>query len=446
MSYVSWSRLRSRCLAGAGLSFLALLTGCATFDAPYQYMVQGPDAMAGGSSRHVVLPPGAAVSGKTVTFVIEHDDAHAPCLQLRAIEEDGLRISSVYWRDIGKRGTRVDSLQTDSSCTAAQGLRQCLRETGKKVDEAISAKPDWKSCTGTAASLEAALPYELKESLQEGLGYAFVTPAMAASVAQLSVTSIQTAAAPPSTTDLVTVTAWVLENFGDVSSVSLRPGMKLCVQAEQSFTGNIADRSRQGTAEQCRQFVDAGDGLLAFPAFDRSTHTTYSPLLDADTTTAIHGVHEWSGIRSHAVEKLGNRFQLAVYFPRIQDVSQIWKPDMGVFRITNPEAKNAGPLILLSQQKRALPPGRMLKMPELCGRNMNSCFMFMDRPSVRITHGIRMGGELLEVDLGTTLRDLAVLHSLPQVELLRPYRGKPVPVRGGDRIPLLPGDTLRNLQ
>lgn len=438
MSYVSWSRLRSWCLAGAGLSFLALLTGCATFDAPYQYMVDVPDGMSGRSARHVILPPGAAVSKEKVTFVIEHDDARASCLVLRPIEDNGLKITSVYWRGIGKRGTRVDWLREKSSCVD-KGLRQCLRETGKRVNEAISARLDWKSCSETETSLQEALPYEVNESLQEGLGYTVITPA-AASDGQSSVEPAQTSDAP-TTPDKNKV-----KELGEVSSVSLRPGMKLCVQAEQSFTRNSTDRSRQGTAELCRQFVDAGDGLLAFPAFDRSTHTTYSPLLDADTTAAIHGVHEWSGIRSHAVEKLGNEFQLAVYFPEIQDVSQDWKPDRGVFLITNPEARNAGPLILLSQQKRALPPGRRLKMSELCGSNLNSCFMFMDRPSVRITHGIRMGSEVLEADLGTTLRDLTVLHSLPQVELLRPYRGKPVPVRRGDQIPLLPGDTLRSLQ
>lgn len=455
MCNVSLGECSPRVLGSIGTICLLLLGGCATtYKAPYQYKVEGPAGPPTRLMEQRILPPGAVVSKDTVTFVVEHDDANPSCLLLPEINIESLgRISSVYWRDIGKRGTRIDVDLKKLSCkTDEEGLRKCMRKAGAiAMDGIINASPEWATCWKPSPYLEPSYPYTARESLEEDLGFVFVPRSSFGSPSKsIEVETVETKkSASSSAMELVMVKTQVSEHAyvpDEVSSVNLRPGMKICVQAELSLTPNNSNRARQGTPENCARFVDGVGDLLAFPRIDQLASTVYAPFLNAHKTVAIYGVYDWSGIRSHAIEALGNTFQLTVYYPRVQAMNDTWTPISGVFMIENGSTTQAGPLVLLSGTKRVLPEGRQIQLDQFCGEDRFSCFLFMNRPSVRITQDIRLDQQVLEAELGMTLGELAASKSLPPVEISRHFRGRPIPVKGNaDQVPLVRGDALRSL-
>jgi len=425
--------------------------------------------------EQVVLPPGAVVGKGTVTFVVEHDDVKPSCLLLPDISNDSLGlISSVYWRDIGKRGTRIDVDLNKFSCEIeTKGLRECMRIAGEIAIEAIGKESQWAACwKPPSPSMEPSYPYTVRESLEEDLGFAFVSKPTDKGKfdsigTKIVATEPSTDTDPQPTVNGVCAPSLVKTLIGganakideacvkasehpnQVSSVDLRPGMKICVQAEHRFNSSSSTRSRQASKEHCSRFVKGPNDLLAFPQIQQLTSPIYGPYLNAHTASAIFGVYDWSGIRSHALDSLHNAFQLTVYFPQIQsEQDQLWGSAGDIWLIEAKKANNAGPLVLLSGVKREIPNGgRKVPYSALCGSTQGfSCFLFMDRPSVYITQDIRMGQEVLEAELGITLGELAASQSLPPIELLRPFRDRPIPVKGNaDQAPLVSGDGLRRL-
>jgi len=438
MCNVSLARLCFRIAASIGVMCLLILSGCTTFNAPYQYTAEGSVEPQKPPGKPVVLPPGALINEGGITFVVEHNDVNLSCLRLPKISDKSFgAISSVYWRDIGKRATRIDV----DSCKANQkGLRSCMRKAAAAAMAIIKSNSDWAGCVPADTSMEASLPYDARDSLEEDLGFTFVLENES-----IDITNLELSTSEAETFNEVMLKDRVAPR--QVSSVNVRPGMKICVQTEQSLTGGQGDRSRLASPEHCAQFAGRDGEHLNFPGLAHLAPTLYVPLLNAHKTVAIFGVYGWSGIRSHAIESLKNDFQLTVYFPRMQAFGQTWTTVNHVPIIIDGTTKNVGPLMLLSEAKRVMPSGRQVKLEDLCGPGKFSCFLFLDRPYVRITQTIRMGQELIDAELGMNLDELIVVNSLPAVVLSRPFRGRPIPVKGNavNQVPLVRGDTLRAL-
>lgn len=392
-----------------------LLSGCcSTVTAPYEFTGKVQERHTDDTEpNHLVLPPGTSINSGSIRLLLEQDDASSACQRLPKINGAGFTVSSVYWTDIGKRAIQIDVPDDEAGCLKLKpgDLRACLRnKLSTQVKEKIDEDASWSACKPNLDSLDAVFPYHVRESLRDDLGFG-------------------------------------LGENDELVTVHPRAGMNVCVSSETTLTGTDNDMARLPTGEQCQQFLPQKDGRLAFSRFDRFTSSAITGLSGAQSNIAIYETNSWSVIRSHAVGNYNNAFYLAVYFPSTQSMKQTWVGGVDfILRIQNGDALDAGPLIVLSTTDKVRPNSRKIEMKDLCTGNQRSCFIFRDRPSVRITQPIWFGESLLHFELGTTMDDIPTIVAIEpgHLELMRQYRGEKTPMKGDTgMVPLILGDYVR---
>lgn len=416
-----WWRVLA-CLVAA-----ALISGCATVNAPYEFAAKrGAQAtLSPGSVPDVmVLPPGTTVTNKEVRLLLEQDRT-MNCLGLKIIEPDkNISVSAVYWSNIGRQATQIVLSGEGVACISdpKRRTRACLRDTYlKEIKDEIERDPRWKSCAGDLsrldAALDAALPYHAKESLETDLGFVFLPTSK-----------------PPKRDTL--------------SALRLRAGTKVCVTSEVGLTPSF-DVSRVATAEQCQQFL-AHDGGLAFPRFESYASSAMSGLANIGTTAEMLAVHNWLPVRSYAVDHLDQTFQATFYFTNKQSPRVEWTVSENNELLTSSVSGvlSVGPLLVVTAgtSKADSPVNRQFELSDRCGTGKGACFLFRDRSNVRVTYPLWWGQSVVDVDIGMTRQDFATAWGIPsdQVQVMRPYLGRLVPISGsGELVPLIPGDSLR---
>lgn len=423
LRWSSWTRLLSVLLVAVSAG------GCASISAPYQFTGQADGGIARPEKtpNQLILPPGTQVDHSHIRLLVEREEVSAGCRALPAIQTSTFTMSVLKWEEIGKQAFRIDVDRAKAQCgpNEVTKLRGCLvANVLPHIDAALAAaaaNPSVRSCLPDRAefrsALKASFPYHARESLQDDMGFRFENDDKPDSKPELA-------------------------------SVSVFPGLKVCIRSEMALGTSYENNSRVIGGDQCQQFLKAEDGKLAFPRLDHYASPAIPGQAFPTQAAAIFESQTWSAIRSHAAHSFDNAFRLSIYFPREQRVTQTWEPASEFMRkiATPSDTSAAGPLVVMDSAVIDL-PSRKMPMSQLCA-GQRSCYIFRDRPVVRLTQPIWLDAYMLEMELGTTFADAQTLVALSssQLNLMRKYREKSVTVKGdAGPIPLVPGDTLRRI-